>query len=832
MNTERSRTTRCPSRPHTLGRLLLAAYGLGLTGTALLAPGQVLAQAKPAAAAPASTGAVQEITVTARKRAETMIEVPISVQTLSEKDLRAAAVTDIKELASQTGFNFSSSQGSGAQGRAFGVTTFRGLQGELNFPWENSGGVFIDGIFISGGVGSIGMTDVSRVEVLKGPQNAFFGRSTFGGAVNFITRNPSDTLKGAVNLSINQHGSNDTDATIEGPLVSGLLNARVSVGARNKAAQFRTSDGGALGEESTRFLSGTLYFTPTDDLWLRVRGHFQRDDDSTPATAYIPAAGNTSCTGKTYTGLDRSGNKVSYTPGTAYFCDGIPKFSVVGAGVFDANTVIPAGAYQAYVNNSLNDPFLAEGPAINHAGMRRDITRVSAQLGYALPKGMDLAVNLGYNEAASNSMYDLDRTKGANFFNIQTNPTKDTTLDARLSTDPKAALRGVVGASYFKSTFQLSQLDFNSGLGATAAIRNPGNYLNLRSEVPAVYGSVEYDLTKQITASLEARYQTDKIDFTSFTGVTTSNEKKSWLPRLTLRYKPNANTSAYVNLARGVQPLTVNTGYANSNADGRAYILSLFPNAANFTPQPKLDSIELGFKQRVSQNFQYAAAVYDQKWVDRLSATVIFNPSTCGTTTGTPACPFSVAGTGVTVGNQARMRGLELSIDAQVSPEFAVGAYIDYKKGTWDRFDASSQSRFGSNGVRALTGDAVAFHGNELSRVPNLTVSANGTLRKELGKGWSSYLRGDITYVGSSWETEFNFTKSDPYSRIDLRLGFETADTSLEFFVRNLANDRSWTSVARSPNLGLTPLTNFSSMGVIATAQEERAYGLRVRYTF
>ena len=86
------------------------------------------------------------------------------------------------------------------------------------------------------------------------------------------------------------------------------------------------------------------------------------------------------------------------------FITDIKTFAALGTGVIDANTVIPAAVVGAYVNNSLNDPFLADGPAITHAGMRRDIKRMSAQLGYALPRGMDLAVNLGYNEAASNSM--------------------------------------------------------------------------------------------------------------------------------------------------------------------------------------------------------------------------------------------------------------------------------------------------------------------------------------------------------------------------------------------------------------------------------------------
>jgi len=804
-----------------------------------LAVGSALAQsaapdnaaAQPDAAA-TTTNALPTVTVTARKRSEKMLEVPISIQSFSEKDLRASGTTEVKDLTTQAGFNFTSSQGSGAQGRAFGVTTFRGLQGELNFPWENSGGVFIDGIFISGGVSSIGMTDVARVEVLKGPQNAFFGRSTFGGAINFITKKPSGVLAGTVNTTINNHGSIDADATIEGSLIDDVLTGRVSFGSRSKAASFRASDGGDLGAEKTKFVTGTVYFTPTDDLWIRLRGHFQQDEDSSPASALLTATGNTSCTGAVFTGKDRTGNAVQYTPGTPYFCGSIPSLSAVGHGVFDANTVIPAAARNAFVNNSLNDPFLAKVPQLDHTGMRREIKRVSAQLGYSLPYEMEAAFNVGYNEANSNSIFDLDRTKTANFLNVQTNPTKDLTVDARLSTDGKAALRGVIGVSYFTSTFQLSQLDFNSGLGATAPARNPGNYLDMQSTVPAVYGSVEYDITKQLTVSAETRRQTDKVKFTSFTGVAISNQVDNWLPRLTLRYKPNADTAAYVNVARGVQPLTVNSGYTNASVDGKAYMKTLYPDIADFTPQPKLKSVELGLKQRVNDSLQFALAVYDQKWENRLSSTAIFNPVSCGTTFGTAACPFSAAGAGVTRGNQAHLRGLELSVDAQLSSVWSASAYLDAKKATWDTFNGSGQSIYGSNGPLALTGTAVAFDGNSLGRVPKITLSANTTYRFSLGNGWSSYLRGDLTYVGKQWETDYNFAQTDAYSRFDARLGFERGGVSLELFVKNIANDRSWVSASRTVNLGLTPLLNFSQQALLVTAQDERAIGARLRYSF
>ena len=156
---------------------------------------------------------------------------------------------------------------------------------------------------------------------------------------------------------------------------------------------------------------------------------------------------------------------------------------------------------------------------------------------------------------------------------------------------------------------------------------------------------------------------------------------------------------------------------------------------------------------------------------DRLSSSVIFNPTTCGTTVNTPACPFSAAGSGVTIGNEATINGLELTVEAQPLPQLSVGAYIDIKNGKWDRYLNSGSSRYGSNGVRSLTGDAVSFDGNKLARVPDMTMSVNGTWRFGAVSGWAPSLRADLTYYGKYYETDFNFTKTDPWTRLDLRLG-------------------------------------------------------------
>ncbi len=134
--------------------------------------------------------------------------------------------------------------------------------------------------------------------------------------------------------------------------------------------------------------------------------------------------------------------------------------------------------------------------------------------------------------------------------------------------------------------------------------------------------------------------------------------------------------------------------------------------------------------------------------------------------------------------------------------------------------------------MRALTGDAVSFDGNKLGRIPDLTAAINGTYRFAGPAGWGAFVRGDINYVGKYFETDFNFTKTDPWTRLDLRLGFEKGGTAVELFVKNVLNDDSWVTVARGANLGITPLVNFSGQGVYATLQEERTFGVRVRYAF
>ena len=233
---------------------------------ALVAVALALGHVPPMAQAQSgdSASGLEEIVVTARKRAESVLEVPVSITALSSQDIAESDIDNVRDLvAFAPGLNFQVQVGNGGAGRNGGSIIFRGMSPVQGTAREQSGSVFVDGIFVSSGVQSVDTTDVERIEVLRGPQNAYFGRSTFGGAINFVTRTPGDTVKGGVTVGAGQRDGYELRGQIEGPLVDGKLSARLSAATFQRAWQYRASDGGKLGAEKTESATLTLFWRAT-----------------------------------------------------------------------------------------------------------------------------------------------------------------------------------------------------------------------------------------------------------------------------------------------------------------------------------------------------------------------------------------------------------------------------------------------------------------------------------------------------------------------------------------------------------------------------------------
>ena len=154
-------------------------WALLATVAAYAMPGAALAQSVPADAVEASSG--DEIVVTARKREESLQDVPISVQAFSSAALEQAGIKDFSEIAYRVpGLKLSAE-------RAVDTELFiRGIGSDIQGAGADGAvGIFVDGAYMSRGTGSLlDLYDLERVEVLKGPQALRFGKSVVGGLIN------------------------------------------------------------------------------------------------------------------------------------------------------------------------------------------------------------------------------------------------------------------------------------------------------------------------------------------------------------------------------------------------------------------------------------------------------------------------------------------------------------------------------------------------------------------------------------------------------------------------------------------------------------------------
>jgi len=192
--------------------------------TALVAPAAAHAQAKGSNDAAATS--VNEVVVTARKRDERLKDVPIAVSAVTADTIQKEQIYQVKDIAAFVpGLNINSD----AVGRSF--ISIRGIGATLIDTVQPGVGIFIDGVYEPDtSYLNSPLLDVQQIEVLRGPQGTLFGNNTLGGAINVITRQPSD----APHLSVmgayaGPDNSSSAAITASGPIVPGVLQGKVGI---------------------------------------------------------------------------------------------------------------------------------------------------------------------------------------------------------------------------------------------------------------------------------------------------------------------------------------------------------------------------------------------------------------------------------------------------------------------------------------------------------------------------------------------------------------------------------------------------------------------------
>ena len=292
---------------------------------------------------------LEEIVVTARKRDESVLEIPVSVSAFSQEDLDNLGMNTLSELSSVTpGFVFQNVGAGGFGGRYNPQIRFRGLGVQQATPASRAGAVFWKGGYISDGAGILPLIDLERVEILKGPQTAFFGRNTFAGAVNYIPATAGDEFSGKASLSYSasDESSHNFTAALGGP-ISDKVGVRIALMQEKVGADYQFDNGDPLGEEDTTAVTGLATFQASDALSFEVSGfHVESDDTRILQSQHANVAAGT-CN-RTYSGNFRAvgggQNAGSFSTDLSQsfrntFCGNIPDWDVTGVNFSDVGKV-------------------------------------------------------------------------------------------------------------------------------------------------------------------------------------------------------------------------------------------------------------------------------------------------------------------------------------------------------------------------------------------------------------------------------------------------------------------------------------------------------------
>lgn len=240
--------------------------------TALALP--VLAQdAVPVQTESKKENKLEVILVTAQKRVQNVKEVPISISAMDQERLLEVNISDSEELSSYVS-NFSVSQ----SGQGFNVI-MRGLGSGPNQGFEQTVGTFVDGIYRGRGhLMRSAFLDLERVEVLRGPQSALFGKNTTAGALNLTNAKPTEDLQGYVNLNYDFSFGTTTLETAVSNSLSDNVQGRIALKYVDDGGYIENTLSGE-DEVSHETLLGrlTLAWQPTSD--INVIFSAQRDKD-------------------------------------------------------------------------------------------------------------------------------------------------------------------------------------------------------------------------------------------------------------------------------------------------------------------------------------------------------------------------------------------------------------------------------------------------------------------------------------------------------------------------------------------------------------------------
>lgn len=729
---------------------------------------------------------LQEVVVTARKVKENLEDIPVSVTAVTSQQITDHGLTDINDLARFVpGMSFEEQFG---RLDTVSNTVIRGISSISNAPLSfKPFANFIDGVYVRGSLDDFDLSDVERVEVLRGPQSALYGRATESGLVNYITRQPTSKLEGYVDASVGQYGYQRYTGDLSGPLVGDVLFFSVN-------GNFYRRDGEYLNlydnrrDDSQRTAAGSvsLRFAPTDDYDAVLRYGYIRDDDGPNAEGYQGVAAD-NCFLGVY----------------PYYC----------------GTIHPTGTVDLLTN-----PAIQPYNGLTSSTDRMSLRQAYRFAGYTLSSitGYDnIHQKLGLDQSYSAFLFSPSSGLPADAFQSAQNfDSHSVSEELRLASPRAAPLRYQVGASWYYETDATSDVEpadydllvYGDLNHSVSAVHNT-----------AVFGQAEYDFTKKLTLSAELRLQEDDIsyhepisnylDLTTFTSLGPVDYKEhatydSANPRVVLDYKLARDVMSYVSISKGNKPGGFNSFVPNDTPGTPGYVPEAFA-------EEKLWEGEIGVKSELlNRRLMVNADIYYGKLNDlQVTQTAIVN--------GTPDSFDTNAG-------RAHTMGFELESQARVTDLLSLRATYSWNEAVFDDFPGFQDlcylsGNFDPGCVNTPTANA---RGKTLPNAPRNMASLQADLTVPVGSV-SLFVRPQYSYKSNVWDEAENLAGTGSQSLLDARLGVETGRWSVTLWGTNLLNNMQPYNILRY----VDPVTFFYRTFAYQLP-DKRALGVEARVSF
>ncbi len=685
------------------------------------------------AQSPSTDGGLEEVTVTAQRRSESLMNVPIPISAVTAVAIEKQNIQSVEDvLANVPNVSFVSL---GSRDRK--EISLRGISNQLN-PFSDvrssTYAFYIDEFNVAVGTSNPEILDLERIEVLRGPQGTYFGRNAVGGAINVITRKPTNEWFSEVGLGYGNFDTKEAHLIVNAPVIDGKLAIRATGQIRETDGwieNINPAGGGNDGEFNTARI--TARFTPNENLTWDL--NYSYTDGEEGMRVGVP------------TGF------LTATWRAVYYQNrpGLP--SDDGVGFYPAN--------DDRVN--FNRP----------QQVGSDFEYLSTRLEYDFD-AITLTAVAGQLTSSLFNYGDVDGGSIDAFYEDLLVERESTSAELRLASRNAQKIEWSIGAIVGEDSGIQDQSTYH---GAQSPLARPNGFeitgadSDTTSDYWAVFGQATWNISEAWKLVLGGRYSDEKVDTLgqtrSNTIVTANNDRETsftdFAPRATVSFKPSEASLLYATASKGFKS-------GGTQTTGTAQLRN------QYDPE-ELWNYELGWKTELFDRrvrLDMSAFYMDWKDVQQFIRFQFIDPVT----------QLLRGVTGVDNATSATSRGVEFSVDGVVTENIRVGAQVGY-------LDA----KYGQYTNALIDGLVINASGKRLINAPEWTLGANAEYSRKMFGDNDGFVRAEWMHRSEQLSNTFALRYevypfiSPSYDVVNLRAGLGNERWNVNLYAENVFDE-------------------------------------------